>query len=77
LNKRDRIKRARKAGQASTPAKAAAARENASVSTPAKAAAARANGRKRKMHPDVERIMRERDCSKQWAHVLWQRGLNT
>lgn len=55
MKKRDRIKRARNAGQ---------------VSTPAKAAAARANGRKRKMNPEVARIMAERGCSRQRAHII-------
>lgn len=58
MNKRDRIASARKAG---------------SVSTPAKAAAVRVNGRKHKMHPEIARIMQERGCSKQWAHVLLAR----
>lgn len=58
MKKRDRIARARKAGQ---------------VSTPAKAAAARANGKKLKMNPEIVRIMAERGVSKQRAHVILAR----
>jgi hypothetical protein len=55
MNKRDRIKRARKAGEAKSPEKAAAAREN---------------GRKHQMNPEIARIMQERGCSRQRAHVI-------
>jgi hypothetical protein len=65
MRKRDLIKLKRKAGSVSSPAKAAAVRENGKLGA--------AHGIKggRPANPEIKRIMDERGCSRQRAHVIF------